>query len=79
MCVGKEYAIVLIPLIHCCDFDLLMTVISSICYPNSFTALDAISIAVFVSALGPESQLAMAIRPNGCRPFFTEPSGPPTV
>ena len=45
-------------------------------YPNSFTALDAISIAIFASLPGAESELAMVIRPNGCRPIFTEFPGP---
>jgi len=31
MCVGKEYAVVLMPLIHCCDFDFIHSLISRIC------------------------------------------------
>ena len=48
-------------------------------YPNSFTALEAISIAIFIFACAPESELAMVIRPNGCLPIFTESPGPLTV
>ena len=42
---------------------------------NSFTTIDAISIAVFVS----ESVFAMAIRPNSCVPISSESLGPLTV
>ena len=31
MCVGKKYAVVLMPLIHCCDFDFIHFLISRIC------------------------------------------------
>ncbi len=46
-------------------------------YPNSFTARWAIIIAVFASAPGAESELAIVMRPNGCRPIFVESPGPP--
>ena len=39
--------------------------------------LCAIIIAVFASAPGAESELAMVIRPNGCRPISVESPGPP--
>jgi len=48
-------------------------------YPNSFTARYPIIIAVFASAPGAESELAMVIRPNGRRPIRVEFPGPPAV